>query len=126
MAEKRSGSLLFPFEEDNETAGLKRADTVGLIIKSSIACFLLTSPGQRRGNPIGSFLPSLRHKLIPTNLVQGLEEALKKELTIQFPGVQFLEVQMTQDTEDKVANLKVRVVFGTPVSELEELTVNLS
>lgn len=117
----KSGSLMFPFTEDIQSGGLKRASSVNDVLKSCIRCYLLTSPGQRRGNPIGSFLPELKHKLLPNATLQGLSDELKKDLTTQFPGVTFINIALSKTFENEVSNLEVTIQFGTAISELDEL-----
>lgn len=119
----KSGSLLFPFSEDIQNGSLKRASTVNDVLKSCIRCYLLTSPGQRRGNPIGSFLPELKHKLLPNASLQGLADELKKDLTDQFPGVTFINVALSKTFENEVSNLEVTLEFGTAITELDSLSL---
>lgn len=119
----KSGSLAFPFEEDIQNGGLKRAYSVNDVLKSCIRCYLLTSPGQRRGNPIGSFLPELKHKLLPNASLQGISDELKKDLTTQFPGVTFINVALSKTFENNDSNLEVTIQFGSAISELDELKV---
>lgn len=129
MTEVRSGSVHFPFQEDLKNQSLLRATTVEDVIASSIKAFLLTEPGSRRGNPIGSIVPSLLHQLIPSSQITKIEEEIKRELVAQFPGVIFNRVQLTPsiDTENtgKVSSLRLGIIFNTPVSELSELTIDL-
>lgn len=125
MAE-RSGSVHFPFQEDLKNESLLRATTVEDIIASSIKAFLLTEPGSRRGNPIGSIVPSLMHKLIPTSQLNKFEEEIKQELVTQFPGVAFNRVTLTPSLDEKVSSLKIGIIFSTPISDLAELTLDLS
>jgi hypothetical protein len=117
----KSACLKFPFEEDFQNRTLRRAVSVNEAIASAIRCFLLTSPGQRRGNAIGSFLPGLKHQLIPSASLPGLADELKTELVTQFKGVIFHEVNLMQDTEGGTVNLRVNISFGTPVTEISQL-----
>lgn len=116
----KSASLFFPFEENSQLQSLRRAETVNETLMSAFKCYLLTAPGQRRGNPIGSFLPSLKHRLIPDNALAGLADELKKEMTDQFPGVTFTTIVFTKVIEDNVSKLKVTIQFGTPISDISE------
>lgn len=118
---KKSASLLFPFQNDSETNGLKRAHTVNDTISSAIKLFLLTEKGQRRGNPIGSFLPSLQHKLIPQEALSGFADELTNELTRQFPGVVFTNITLTKVLENNTSALKVNIEFGTALSDISQL-----
>lgn len=124
MAEK-SASLLFPFEENFETASLRRATTVNDVLASAIRCFLVTVPGQRRGNPIGSFLSSLKHKTLPSTSLPSISKELQQELSKQFPGVIFTTVTITQTYEDNVVNLHASIQFSSPVSDVTELNVTI-
>lgn len=121
----RSGGVHFPFEEDLDKQSLRRAQSVEDTIASSIKAFLLTDPGSRRGNPIGSFVPSLRHKTIPSRTIPQLEDELQRELTQQFPGVTITQVSLTPSLEDDVSSLKIGVLFSTPVSDFTELIVEI-
>jgi phage baseplate assembly protein W len=125
MAE-RSGSVHFPFQEDLKNESLLRATTVEDIIASSIKAFLVTNPGSRRGNPIGSIVPSLLHKLIPSDSLNKFEEEIKQELVTQFQGITFNRVVLTPSLEDNVSTLKIGIIFSTPISELAEITLELS
>lgn len=116
----KSASLYFPFDENFQTRSLKRAETPNDAIKSAISAFLLTEKGQRRGNAIGSFLPSLVHKLIPSGTLPGLSEELKKELSTQFPGVIFNDIQITQELTDNVSSLRVLISFSTAITSVEQ------
>ena len=126
MATIRTGSVHFPFEEDLKNESLLRASTVEDIIASSIKAFLLTDVGSRRGNPIGSIVPSLLHKLIPSSQLVKFEEEIKQELVVQFPGVTFQKVTLTPSADLNVSSLKIGIIFNTPISELSELTLQLS
>ena len=119
----KSGSLYFPFTEDIQKGGLKRASTINDVIKSAIKCYILTKPGQRRGNPIGCFLSDMKHQLIRENELAGISDELKKDLTAQFPGVNFTNVEIIKSLEDNVSNLEVTIQFGTALSDLDELAV---
>lgn len=119
----KSGSLAFPFQEDIQNGGLRRASSINDVLKSSIKCYILTKPGQRRGNPIGCFLSDLKHQLIPDNALSGIADELKKDLTAQFPGVNFTSVEVIKTLEDNVSNLEVTIQFGTAISDLDELSV---
>lgn len=129
MATEKSGGVHFPFQEDLKNESLLRATTVEDIIASCIKAFLITEPNSRRGNPIGSIVPSLLHQLIPVSQIGKFEEEIKQELIIQFPGVTFSRVSLTPsiDTEDtgKVSSLRLGVLFSTPLSEINELTIEL-
>ena len=119
----RSSNLIFPFEEDFQTRSLRRAETPNDALASAMRCFLLTQPGQRRGNMIGSFLTSLKHKLIPSTSLPTFEEQLKTELTEQFKEVVFHEVKLEQTLDEKVSSLKVNITFSSPVSEISQLSL---
>jgi len=120
---KQSGSLHFPFEEDFQNQSLRRAETVEDVIASSIRCFLVTEPGQRRGNPIGSFVPGLLHQLIPQSKLPTIENELKQELTNQFPNVTFHQVSLVQERSDKVNNIRIGIRFSTAVTSVRDLNV---
>lgn len=122
----RTGSVFFPFQTDLKNESLLRAGTIEEVIASSIKAFLLTDPGSRRGNPIGSIVPSLLHKLIPSEQLSKFEEEIKQELVNQFPGVTFQRVTLTPSLDENVSSLKIGIIFNTPVSDLSELTLQLS
>lgn len=115
-------NLTFPFNENFLSRSLERNQTVNTTIMSAIKAFLLTEPGQRRGNPIGSMLPALQHKLIPSQALPGLAQELKGELTKQFPGVIFQDVVLTQDLEEEVSNLRVTIAFSTAITNIEQFS----
>lgn len=115
-------NLVFPFNENFLSRSLERNTTVNSTIMSAIKSFLLTEPGQRRGNPIGSMLPSLQHKLIPSQALPGLAQELKSELSKQFPGVIFQDVVLTQDLEEEVSQLRVTIAFSTAITSLEQFS----
>ena len=121
----KSGSVFFPFSEDVQQNSLLRATTVNDVIASSIRCYILTTPGQRRGNPIGSFIPTLKQQLVPNSSLQGLSDELKNDLTTQFPGVIFIDVAITKqiDDETRTSDLIVTIQFGTALSDVSELVI---
>lgn len=121
----RSASLLFPFQEDFAKQSLKRAETVPDTISSAIKAFLITDPGSRRGNPIGSFVPSLKHKTIPSESLITVENELRQELTEQFPGVTFLKVEIIQERFDQINSLRIGITFSTPITDITEFEVNV-
>ena len=118
-----NGSLQFPFSEDIYKQSLKRTTTINETIATAIRVFVLTSPGQRRGNNIGSILPSFKHQLIPDSAIDGIASEIKQELVAQFPGVSFPSVNLTQEKEENVFSLYVTITFSTVHSELTELRV---
>jgi hypothetical protein len=118
-----SACLHFPFQEDQQTRSLRRAETPNDAIQSAITAFLLTEKGQRRGNPIGSFLPSLQHKLIPSAALPGFADELTTELQQQFPGVVFTDVTLIQDLADQISNLNVSITFGTTITDVTQFTL---
>jgi hypothetical protein len=122
----KSACLFFPFEEVFTTRSLRRAETVNDAIASSIRCFLLTIPGQRRGNVIGSFLSSLKHQLIQTQALDGLSDELKTELVTQFKGVIFTNVALSQSIQNNIPSLEVSISFQTPVSDITQLIFLIS
>ena len=105
----RSASAYFPFKTDNENDCLKRAETVEDTVLSAIRLFLVTRPGSRPGNIIGSFLPSLLLELIPLKNLMNLSSKLKEELIGQFPGVDFLSVNLTRDLSNGTVDLVTRI-----------------
>jgi hypothetical protein len=120
---KKYGSVDFPFQQDQLTQALKRTTDVNKTIVVALQCFLLTEPGQRRGNAVGSILGSLRQKTLTSNALKGLADELKKELSDHFPGVIIIDVNLSKDFEDQQSNLICKVAFQTPISQIEELTV---
>lgn len=122
MAEN-SGSWLFPFETDYQQNSLKRATTVVDMLKSAMKAFLLTSPGERRGNNIGSVLPSYQHQLVSDNELQTISNVVKQELVEQFPGVVFYSIDITKGFDNNTFTLKVQINFSTPYSDIQQLEV---
>jgi hypothetical protein len=122
-----SGSLYFPFEQDGQTRGLRRAITVNQTIVSAMRAFILTDKGSRLGNPIGSFLPTLKHQLINTAQLSAASKELQKELTDQFPGVIFIDIAITKvintDNAQPTSDLQVVINFNTPLSDIQQLTL---
>ena len=121
----RFGSVSFPFEQDLDRLALKRTTSVNDTIKTAIKCYLLTSPGQRRGNMIGSFLSTLKHMLIPEKTLKGIQESLEKDLIAQFSGVIFEKVTLTKqiDAQDKSSDLVVTISFRTNSTDIQSLIV---
>lgn len=117
----KSAAWKFPFEFDIHFNMLRRATTVNDTISSAIKAFLLTVPGSRRGNMIGSIVPSLKHQLIPSTALPAVEEDIKQELIEQFPGVIFTQVKLEQKIADEVVTLILRIQFTTPISDIEEI-----
>lgn len=117
----KSASWLFPFEFDLHENRIARSTTVNDTIASAIRSFLLTKPGQRRYNPVGSFLSDLKHRLISKSDSQVINDELKKELIDNFPGVTFTQVVVTQLIEENVVTLKVNIQFSTPISDISEI-----
>jgi hypothetical protein len=118
-----SASLVFPFTENTINQSLLRAETINNTLKASILSFLLTEKGQRRGNNIGSFLPSLQHKLIPSNTLPSLEKELAQELSTQFPGVLFNNIVMEQIVEYQTITLHVNIAFSTSITGIDQITL---
>ena len=122
-----SASLLFPFSYDNENECLSRAETAKDTILSSIKCFLLTKSGSRVGNNIGSILPELLLQTVSVASLPEISEAIKSELVEQFPGVDFLEVLLTQEKSERIVFLRLKVELTTPVlSELLTIQIDLN
>jgi len=120
---KKYGSLSFPFTQDILTQSLKRTTDINSTIKAAMLCFLLTEPGQRRGNVVGSMLSSLKQKTIPSNSLPGIADEIKNELIENFPGVTILDVKLSQNFDDNVINLNCNISFQTSISEIEELKI---
>ena len=120
-----TASLCFPIQEDFQNKSLARNYTPNDTIKSAIVAFLLTEKGQRRGNAIGSFLPSLAHKLIPSGALPGLSEELKKELQQQFPGVIFQNITFTQSLIENVSSLNVSITFSTAITDITQFILTI-
>lgn len=116
-----SAAWMFPFDFDLHENTMSRARTVNDTIASSIRAFLLTRPGQRRYNPIGSFLSDLKHKLISKTDYQVINDELRKELINNFAGVTFTQVEVVQLIEDNTITLKVNIQFSTPISDISEI-----
>ena len=119
------GSVSFPFKQDDLTQGLKRTKEINETVIVAMTCFLMTEPGQRRGNNVGSFLAGLKQKLISSSALKGIADNLKKELSDNFPGVIILSVDLTQTYTDNVVNIECKITFQTPISTVEELILLL-
>lgn len=122
---QKYGCLQFPFEEDTAKQCLRKTATVNDTLKSAIRCFLITSPGQRRGNNIGSFLPTLKHQIMNKSALKAAEDQLKQELSFQFPRVDFEYIELKQQNENEVSVLHVRIAFSTNYTDVEELVFSL-
>lgn len=119
---KKFGCLKFPFEEDTLNQSLKHTTTINDTLESSIKCFILTKPGQRRGNRIGCFLTEVKHQLFSDSVLRESEEKLKQELSLQFPQINFLLVVLVREITDNVSGLRVRIGFSTNFSDVTELS----
>ena len=118
----KKGCLHFPFTEDTANQSLLHTTTINDTIASSMRCFLITVPGQRRGNRIGSTLTNLKHQLLPANALNAAEQNLEQELTLQFPGVSIISVSLIQTIDVGVISLNVKISFGTTYSQVQELS----
>ena len=119
----KSACLVFPFKSDYENNCLKRAENINDVLCSAMLIFLRISPGQRRGNLIGSFLPSLKHKLIPSSVLPSFEDDLKKELTDNFPEAIIHQIIMTQDQINNVIKLNVNITFSTSLTNISQFNI---
>jgi phage baseplate assembly protein W len=117
------GCTYFPFEENYQDKSLRKAASINDTIKSCIRCFLLTEKGQRRGNPIGSILPTLVHKLISEDELSSYADDIKNELVTQFPGIIFYNVVLAKNIDNNISSLNVQISFSTPISEVTELVL---
>ena len=111
---RQSACALFPFKKDNANSCLGRAETLEDTLLSSIRLFLVTRPGSRVGNVVGSFLPTLMFQLLSSDSLQGYAAELKSELSANFVGVDFLRVELTRDLSKKLAILNVLISFMIP------------
>lgn len=120
---KKFGCLNFPFHEDTVNQSLLHTTSVNNTIASSIRAFSCTSPGQRRGNNIGSFLPTLKHQLLSKEALVVASDKYKQELAIQFPGVTFNSVNLIQtiENEGQAISLTALIEFVTNFSDVEQL-----
>ncbi len=124
---KPSASLKFPFRQDNENDCLKRAHTVEETIISAIRLYLITKPGSRVGNMVGSFVPELLYQLLPSAALPNLADQLKGDLIAQFPGVDFIEVTLTRNINDGgLVDLVIKITFTVLTSDsISDLTITL-
>lgn len=106
---RRSASAEFPFGTDLENNCLKRATTIEDTLLAAIRIFLVTKPGSRVGNMVGSLLPELLLSLVPVRTLPTLANELKEQLITQFPGVDFLAVDISQDLSQKTVDLVVKI-----------------
>lgn len=121
----KSASLLFPFKQDGTNGSLARAYTVNDTIASAIRLFTVTKKGERRGNTIGSFLPTLKHQLVTDDQLIQYENQYKEELIKQFPGVSFIEVTIKKTMDDNIPTLAVSINFTTAVTEIQNISIFL-
>jgi len=119
------GSLNFPFHEDTANQSLLHTTSVNNTIASAIRAFSCTTPGQRRGNNIGSFLPTLKHQILSTEALNVAAGKYQQELTIQFPGVVFNSVDLLQTTNDNAIVLTVVIDFSTNFSDVMQLSFDV-
>lgn len=110
---RTSASALFPFSIDAENDCLKRAHNIEDTLLSAIRLFLITRKGSRLGNYVGSFLPELLLQVISTSSLHSLANELRTELINNFPGVEFLNVTLTQDLRSGISDLIVLINFTT-------------
>ena len=120
-----SGCTSFPFEQDLTSGALKRTNSINDTIKSAIKVFILTRPGQRRGNPVGSFIGDLKHKILPTSSYGEIANQLQQELTDNFPGVIFTNIEVSHNFENQTSTLNISITFQTALSDVEELRILL-
>lgn len=123
---RQTGLWMFPFQNDNKNGGLLRTYTVEDTIMSAIRAFLVTRPGARVGNNVGSFLSELLMTLIPVATLPNFATELKNELTTQFAGVQFLNVTMTANLANNVSTLIVQITFTCSIqSQISNLIIEM-
>ena len=99
MAKKQSAALIFPFKEDLQNRSLRRATSAEQNFNSAIGAFLVTEPMSRFGNPVGSIVPSLIHRLMPETDIVPIEEEIKKEISEQFPEITVLDTTLERYDE---------------------------
>jgi len=120
---KKTGSALFPYKQDGITKSIARSENSKQLIESCMGLFLITSPGQRRGNPTGSILPSLKHQLIPSDKLKEYEQIIKEELLREFAAVTINSVTLTRQ-EDQTT-IKLLVDYFTPTLDLQTFEFSL-
>lgn len=117
----KSASSLFPFKESPE-GFLERATTVEQTLNSAIKCFIFTPKNSRLGNPVGSRVPELVHKLLTALQLQQEQQELQLELSTQFPEVTFVQVTLTRGTGVEKPTLSLAITYSTPLTQLVELS----
>jgi len=123
---RQSACALFPFKQDNANNCLGRAQTLEDTLLSCIRMFLVTRPGSRVGNMTGSFLTTLMFEILASNSLQQFSNDLQQELIQNFPGVEFLAVQLTKGLNDQKAVLNVSISFTTiNQSDITDLLVEM-
>lgn len=115
----------FPFENDFENDSLKRTSTVVETFVSAIKAWIVTRKGSRVGNMVGCFLPDLIGELVGYKDLSGLAQRLKTDATVQFPGVDFVDITMNLDFTASFVDLIVKIVFTTSLTDLTELEIIL-
>jgi hypothetical protein len=123
---QQSGSWMFPFKLDENQNCLARTYTIEDAVMSAIRAFLVTRPGSRVGNNIGSFVSGLLFTLIPTSALPAFATELRNELTQQFDGVEFLNVTLSLSVTQPVVCLVITITFSiASEDDISELIVEL-
>lgn len=123
MASTPSTITLFPFAHDFEDNCLQRATTVNDTLLSAIRAWIVTKKGSRLGNMVGCFLPDIIHDLVSSDDINSMSKQLKSDATAQFPGVNFLDVNMSLDLSNRFVDLIVSITFSTAISDITEFQV---
>lgn len=116
----KSALALFPFEEDFENNCLKRTTTVNDTLISAMKAWIVTRKGSRLGNMVGCFLPDIIHELIGYRDIPGLSQRLKIDISEQFPNVNFIDVKMELQLENKFVDVIVSITFSTTMTDITE------
>lgn len=106
---RKSASAEFPFKTDVENNCLQRAETIEDTLLSAIRVFLVTKRGSRIGNTIGCLVPELLLELVPVKTLPALSNQLKEELIVQFPGVDFIGVDISRDLSQGTVDLIIKI-----------------
>ena len=126
MASSPSTITMFPFQQDFEDNCIQRATTVNDTILSAIRTWIVTKKGSRLGNMVGCFLPDIIHDLINITDLDSIATQLKNDAILQFPGVNFLNIEMNIDTSNKSIDLIIKITFSTVITEITQFTFSIN
>jgi hypothetical protein len=122
---EQTAIAVFPFETDLANNCLARTTNVNDTIVSALKAWILTPKGSRLGNMVGCFLPDILHDLVGFNDLAPLSRRLQADASLQFPGVNFVDVNMSLDMSQRFVDLVITISFSTSVTDIHELQLLL-